>query len=125
MCSSDLGNLGLGRVVDDEELIGAGACGLVDAGRSQAVLKPELGGVLVGGTLDDGRRADLIGGAGAWKDETDVVIAVVDDLVDAVMQHADADGALTGAEGLGGATTGLGVLRDVLVEVDEVLDATS
>ena len=75
------------------------------------------------GTPEDGRGAHLIGGARGWDDEADVVIALVGDLVDAVMQHADADGALTDADGLGGTGAALGVLGDVLVEVHQVLDA--
>ena len=39
------------------------------------------------------------------------------------MQEADADDALTGADVLGRAGAGLGVDFDVLVQVDEVLDA--
>ena len=73
--------------------------------------------------LEGGGGADLVGGTGARGDEADVVIAVVDDLVHAVVQEVDADGALAGADRLGRATAGLGVLGDVLVEVDQILDA--
>ena len=56
-------------------------------------------------------------------DQLDVVIAVVQDLGDAVMQENDADGALAGAHILGRAGAGLGIHLDVLVQVNQVLDA--
>ena len=73
--------------------------------------------------LEDGGGADLAGGAGLGDLQADVLVAVVDDLVNAVVQEAEADGALAGADVLGRAGAGLGVDGDVLVEVDEELDA--
>ena len=73
--------------------------------------------------LEDGGSADLEGGAAGGDDQLDVLIAVVHDLGDAVMQEADADDALTGADVLGGTGAGLGVNLNVLVQVDQVLDA--
>ena len=74
-------------------------------------------------TLEGCGGADLEGGTGARDDQADVVVAVVQDLGDAVMQEADADDALAGAHVLGGAGAGLGVHLDVLVQVHQVLDA--
>lgn len=117
------GNRGLLGVVDDQELVGAVLGGQLDALRGQGVLNPQLGGVLVLGALEDGGGTNLAGGAGRGDLQADVVVAVVHDLVDAVVQEAQADGALAGADVLGRAGAGLGVDGDVLVEVDEELDA--
>ena len=73
--------------------------------------------------LEDGRGADLIGRARGRNRQADVAVAVVHYLVDGVMQKADADAALPRTHVLGGAGARLRVHRDVLVEVDEVLDA--
>ena len=67
----------------------------------------------MGRALEDGDRSDLAGRAVLRNDQLDIVIAVVDDLGDAVMQEADADDALTGADVLGRAGAGLGVDFDV------------
>ncbi len=75
------------------------------------------------GALEDGGGADLAGGAAGGDNQLDVVIAVVQNLGDAVMQEADADDTLAGAHVLGGAGAGLGVHLNVLVQVYQVLDA--
>ena len=73
--------------------------------------------------LEDGGSADLEGGAAGGDHQAHVGVAVVHDLGDAVMQEADAHDALTGTNVLAGAGAGLGVDLDVLVQVDQVLDA--
>ena len=74
--------------------------------------------------LEDGHGADLAGGAVGGDDKLYVLIAVVDDLGDAIVQEADADHALAGADVLGRAGAGLGVDLNILIEVYEVLDAS-
>ena len=75
------------------------------------------------GAFEDGHGADLTGRAVLGDNQADVLIAVVDDLGDAVMQEADADDALARTHVLGRAGAGLGINFDVLVEVYEILDA--
>ena len=70
--------------------------------------------------LENGGGADLKAGALAGDDQGNVVIAV-QNLLDAVMQEADADDAFADAHLLGGAGAGLGILGDVLVQFDEIL----
>ena len=75
------------------------------------------------GTLEDRHGADLTGSDIRRNDQANVIVAVVQDLGDAIMQEADADHALAGAHVLAGAGTGLGVDLDVLVELNQVLEA--
>ena len=77
----------------------------------------------MGSALEDGGSAHLEGGAAGGDDQAHVGVAVVHDLGDAIMQEADADHALAGAHILAGAGAGLGVDLDVLVQVDQILDA--
>ena len=118
--SSDGGLLG---VVDDQELVGAVVLGLIDAIGAQGVLNPQLGGIHMLRTLEDGGGADLVGGTAGGNDQFNVAVAVVHDLSDAVVQEADADHALAGAHVLGGTGAGLGVDVDVLIQIQQVLDA--
>ena len=75
------------------------------------------------GALEDGGSADLEGGTGGRNDQGDVLIAIIEDLGNTIMQEADADDTLTGANILGGAGAALGVNFDVLIEVNQILDA--
>ena len=101
------GSLRLLGIVDDQELVGAVLGAQLHAIRAQSILDPELGGIGMRGALEDGGGADLKGGAGGGDDQRNVVIAVVQDLGDAVMQEADADDALAGAHVLGRAGAGM------------------
>ncbi len=70
--------------------------------------------------LEDGGSADLVRGAILRNNKADVVVAL-QDLVDTIVQEADTDDTLAGADHLGRAGAGLGVLSDVLVKLLEVL----
>ena len=70
--------------------------------------------------FEDGGGTDFIGRSVFGNDQADVVISL-QDLINAVMQETDADGALSGADLLGGAGTALGVLGDILVQLHQVL----
>ena len=72
-------------------------------------------------SLEDGGSSDLAGRSGRRKNETDVVVSVVYDLIDTVMKESDSDNALCRSDVLGRTGAGLGVDFDVLVEVYEVL----
>ena len=113
------GRFGLLRVVDDQELIGSVLCSQFHAVRRQRILHEQMRGIRVCGALEDGDRADLAGSAVRRNYQGNVFISVVNNLSDAVMQEADADDALTGADILARAGTGLGVNLNVLVKVRE------
>ena len=71
-------SLGLGGVINYQELIGAGAGSLVDALGREGVLDEQLGSIGVLGALEDGGSADLEGGTGGRNDQGDVLIAIIE-----------------------------------------------
>ena len=87
------------------------------------MLNPEFCCVGVFCTLEDSSCTDFTGGAAGRNDQLDIVIAVIEDLGDAVMQEADTDYALADADIFARAGAGLGVNFNVLIQIAEVLDA--
>ena len=90
-------SLRLGSVIQNEELIRTGAGCLIYALGREGILNEQLGSIGVLSALEDGGSADLEGGTGGRNDQGDVLVAVVEDLGDTIMQEADADDALAGA----------------------------
>ena len=75
------------------------------------------------GALEDSGSANLEGSTGGRNDQGNVLVTVIENLGNAIMQEADANDALAGADILGGAGAALGVNFDVLIEVNQILDA--
>ena len=55
--------------------------------------------------------------------KADVIVLLINNLIDAVVKHTESNGAFSGADCLGRSGATLGVLSDVLVEINKVLNA--
>ena len=81
-------------IVNDQELIRPVLIGKLHTIRAQCILHKKLCGIGMRCTLEDGHGTDLTGGAVLRDHECNVLIAVVNNLGNAIMQEANADHAL-------------------------------
>ena len=88
--------------------------------RRQSILNPELCSVRMSTAIENSGSAYLKGRSVLGNNQLNIVISL-ENLVNTVMQKANADHTLAGTYHLGRTGTGLGVLINVLIQLLEIL----